>query len=291
MPINLIENLDKQELKYTMQKPTNLKKSTIAYAFLLATSPAWANGKTGGGTQPSGGESSPPPQPPTSPPKSGIGKTSPKPPAPPAKQATPSSTKINFTKVQVEQAKNNKVKDCKVPANVRLRQPNPHHVTSLAFDSDKKRVVTLQFNMTKVAATKDEQILVLLSSRCLTSKSQLKLKKSAYKLALDFKDIKQLGTFNVPAQPMKLGNTAITFDVPLDTEKLAEQVKAGNETFYFQVGLLKKADFNARHYSDMILSPMEAVHFTPKACPNKKQYRKQIRSTNTSCRKLRGKSK
>ncbi len=271
-----------------MKKPNNFKNSTIAYAFLLATSPAWANTKSGGGAQPQNPdeESSPPPSPPISTPRKGPTKTSPRPPAAPVT----GQPKLEFTKVEVDQAKENKVEECEVP-KVRLRSPKPRHVTSLAFEPDKKRVVTLQFTMTKVPATKDKQVLVLLSSRCLTRKPSIKLKKTGHKLALDFKDIKQLGVFDVPPQSVKSTETSATFSVPLNTEILAKQVEAGNETFYFQVGLLKKADFNTHHYSDMILSPLEAVHFTPKTCPDKKQYKKQISSTNTSCKGLRSKSK
>ena len=272
-----------------MKKPNKLKNSTMAYAFLLATSPAWAQTKTGGAPpKDSGEDSSPPSSPPVSTEKRiGGGKTSP-PPKPPA--AT-EQDEVSITKVRVKRAKAKKVEECEVP-KVRLRRPRPQHVTSFAFEPNKKRVVKLQFVMSKVPVADEKRVLVLLQSRCLSRKPQIETKQSENDLALDFRDVKQLGTFDIPAQKSSASSArAMIFDVPLDTGILAEQLKAGNETFYFQVGLLKKSDFDNQHYDEVILSPLEAVHFTPKACPNQKQFSRKIRVGNASCKQLPGKSK
>ena len=82
----------------------------------------------------------------------------------------------------------------------------------------------------------------------------------------------------------------MTVEIDLDINKLSEQTKAGNDTFYFQAALLKKSDFEKEHYGATKLSPLEAVHVTQKLCPNNKQFTDNIASENASCKNLPNKS-
>jgi hypothetical protein len=258
-----------------MKNKTNSKNSTVASALLLASSPAWA-GKNG--------------QPPDS---GNAGQT----PLPNSNHFVGKSNPLRIASITLDQASEKKVQTCKVP-KVKLNQPRPNSILSLAFDPKKNQVVTLQFEMSKIPATKDERVLLLLYSRCLSKKPQIKTLFSRNKLALDIDDIQVLGIHEVPAiqavaqPPTRVGvatspaTQEMTLEVNLETDKLAQQINAGNDTFYFQGALLKKTDFEKENYSLVNLSQLEAIHVTPKACPNKEQFSRDINSVNEACKHL-----
>ena len=257
-----------------MKNKTKLKQSTVASALLLATSPAWA--KTGGGSG-GGGQT-------TGPDVSNLfaGKTNP----------------IQITSIQLDKASEKKVQTCDAPT-VKLNKPSPNSILSLAFDPKKNQeVVTLQFEMSNIKATKDEHVLLLLYSRCLSPKPQIKTLFSRNKLALDVNDVRQLGVYNVPviqatAQPSTRAGAAtsqatqeMTLKVNIPTSMLAQQVNEGNDTFYFQGALLKKTDFDKKKYTAVNLSQLEAIHVTPKACPTTEQFSSDVASVNEVCKNL-----
>ena len=100
-----------------------------------------------------------------------------------------------------------------------------------------------------------------------------------------------LASYNVPAIQKKSGkgssaNVQMNFEVNLNTKLFAKQLKAGNDTFYLQGALLKKADFDKRKFDSAILSPLEAIHITPDACPDKQKFVDDFNSTNHACKKL-----
>ncbi|EDN65622.1 hypothetical protein BGP_1384 [Beggiatoa sp. PS] len=132
----------------------------------------------------------------------------------------------------------------------------------------------------------EEHVLVLLSSRCLSKKPQLLTSGSKNKLELNANDMAVLGSYPVMARstgPMKVY-------IDLETDTLGQNVDAGNNTFYFQAGFLKKADFDKKKCNQMILSPLEAVYVTPKSCPSRQEFSEQIKE-NASCKTMSSRAK
>ncbi len=257
-----------------MKKFKKFKNATGA--FLLATSPAWANSKTGDGPPQISDEQGPP-----------QGSTSQEA-RPPGSNGGISKRQINIASIAVDKADKRKVQHCTVP-KVNLASPKPQQILSMGFNPKKKQVVLFQFAMADIRATDDERVLVLLYSRCLSKKPKIRTPQSKNQLALDVKDLQILGTYDVPAiqtSPTSITATQMTIEVELETDKLAQQIKAGNDTFYFQAGLLKKNDFENKNYRAMLLSPLEAIHATPKKCPSREQFSKRINAENESCKHL-----
>lgn len=258
-----------------MKNKQKLKQSTIASALLLATSPTWGSPKTGGG-QPDGGQ---PPMPPGS--NLFAGKTNP----------------IRIASIELDKVSEKKVQTCEAP-EVNLDKPRPNSILSLAFDPKQNQNITLQFEIANILELKEEHILLLFYSRCLSPKPQIKTLFSRNKLALDINDIRKLGEYNVPAiqaaaQPSTRAGTATspatqetTLKVMLGTNLFTEQLNEGNDTFYFQAALLRKADFDKNKFDTVNLSQLEAIHVTPKACPTAEQFSRDVASVNEVCKKL-----
>jgi hypothetical protein len=231
------------------------KNSTVAGAFLLATSPAWAQSKTGGQPFPTPGDTGQPENPTSrrvSPPRFPGGKS-----------------QIDISSITLDKADEKKLQQCAKPKIKRTRH-RPRQILSLAFDPNKKQKVTLQFAMDKIPAGNEERVLLLLYSRCLSNQPKIRTPMSRQKLALDVNDLEILSTYKLDAKPARPGAPMqqMTVDIELETDKLAEQVEAGNNTFYFQAGVLKKTDFERKKYGVISLSPLAAIHFTRKRCSN-----------------------
>ncbi len=253
-----------------MKKFTN---STVAGAFLLATSPAWAS-KTGTSPFPIPGNTDGGPQ------------------IPPTRNAPsfPGKSQIEMTSVTLEKADERKMRSCTVP-KVNLAQPRPQHILSLAVDPKKRQEVTLQFAIDKIPSGNEERVLLLLYSRCLSTQPKIRTPLSKQKLALDVKDIEILATYklNATTKPSRPGAAAMqqmTINIELETDKLAQQIKAGNNTFYFQAGVLKKSDFDRKNYGVINLSQLAALHFSSKTCPNDAQFSSKIKAENAACKYL-----
>lgn len=255
---------------------SKLKQQTVASALLIATSPAW--GKPGSGQPQNDGGQTP------TPPVSNLfaGKTNP----------------IRIASIELDEASKKKVQTCEAP-EVNLNPPSPNSILSLAFDPKQpNQVVTLQFEISNILAAQDEHVLLLLYSRCLSPKPQIKTLFSRHKLALDINDIQILGKYNVPAiqaaaQPSTRAGVKtspatqeIMLEVNFTTAVLAQQLNAGNDTFYFQGALLRKTDFENKKFDTVNLSPLEAIHVTPKACPTKEQFSRDVASVNKVCKHL-----
>ncbi|MDM8567228.1 hypothetical protein QUF74_16460 [Candidatus Halobeggiatoa sp. HSG11] len=249
-------------------------KNSAACAFLLASSPVLANTKLGSGQPPPSSDKTDTPP----------AKTKEvRPPIPPSK----TNQKFNIASINLDKANKSTVKVCDNAKLRKQKRPRARNVVSLAFNPNKKQVATLQFDMEDILTSKDEQVLLVLYSRCLSKKPKIKTPLSRKKLALDVNDLEILGTYNIAAQS---DSTQMTVEVDLETDKLAKQAKAGNDTFYFQAALLKKSDFDKKHYGATKLSPLEAVHVTQKSCPEQKAFSDNVRSENTSCKGLPNKS-
>ena len=275
-----------------MKKHTRLTDSTLASAFLLATSPAWASPKMGLGQPPSSGsdESEPAPTPPSRetrsskpPPALGGGKS---------QLGAFQNQKFSIDSITLDKAGKRKITTCGVPKVSSIKpRPEIKDVLSLSYHPNRRRQVLLQFEMSNIPTSNKERVLVLLYSRCLSKKPKIKTPLSKKKLVLDTNDIEIMGTYEISAtsdtpKGKSSKTTSMTIEVDLETGKLAKQVKAGNDTFYFQAALLKKDDFDRKYYGTMTLSPPQAIHVTPKACPSKKQFSSDYNSDNVSCQKL-----
>jgi hypothetical protein len=270
-----------------MRKSTLTKNTKFAYAFLLATTTAWANTKSPNGLpKPRPNEEAPPEQEPP------VVQPTPAPSQTPSRSQDQGKSQINIAAIRVEPALAKQIKQC--PSNVAnlTVQPKPHRVASLTFDPQEKQSIKLKFTLSPIMTTTEERVLVLLYSQCLSSQPQLETPNSDNKLALDINDVKILDTYQLAAKPEQAPNqaksalTPITLDIDLELDKLRQQVEAGNDTFYFQAAMLSKADYDGRHYSEMVLSPLEAVNFTPKDCPDHNKLTQNVNSANPICAQL-----
>jgi hypothetical protein len=274
----------------------SIKKNSTALALLLTTSSALANTKTPGGlpqpqpgSQP--GQQPSPPTPPT---------TVPAPTGPKVPGQIGGKTPLTITSVTLDEADKQKVQQCAVP-NIKITPFQPSQgVLSLAFDPKNKQIIKLHFAISTTPVSREERVLALLYSRCLVNKPQIQTPLSRSKLVLDINDVQILSTYNVPvsastATPPAAGTEAqtppVSFDVDLELDKLRQQVNAGNDTFYFQAALMNKTDFEAKNYSAMSLSPVEAIHVATKTCPTEKTFSSQITDKNKACAALPAKSK
>ncbi|RKZ37621.1 MAG: hypothetical protein DRQ49_15650 [Gammaproteobacteria bacterium] len=263
-----------------MKSLNNVKKSSVA--LLLASSPAFANSKIGGGlptptkpdeAQPSTSQQRVVPQ------KNPFaGKTDIK------------NQKFHISSITLDPVNRKKVRKCSMPSSVKRKiSPRPKRVFSLAFDANRRQIVTLQFEMSNIPPNQNQEkrVVALLYSRCLSRKTQIKTPFSKQKLVLDNKDIEDMGFYNLYEEPTtgKTTSSQMTLEIDIDTNKLARQVKAGNEIFYFQAALLKESDYKAENYTTMILSPLTAVYATPGAsCPTRKHFSDGV--NNDACQQL-----
>ena len=268
-----------------MKSLNNVKNSSVAGALLLASSPALANSKIGGGlpnpTKPDEAK-----QPSTSQPRETTPQKNPF----AGKTTAIKNQKLRISSITLDPVNKKKVRKCSMPSSVKRKiSPRPQRVFSLAFDANRRQIVTLQFDISNIPPNQNQEkrVLALLYSRCLSRKPQIKTHLSKQKLVLDNKDIEDMGFYNVYEEPTtgKTSSSQMTIEVDIDTNKLAKQVKAGNEIFYFQAALLKESDYKAENYATMILSPLTAVHATPGgSCPSRKHFSGGV--NNEACQQL-----
>jgi len=272
-------------------KKSNLTKNTkFAYVFLLATTTAWANTKSPNGLPKprSNDEATPPPDQ-----EPQAVQPAPAPSQPPIKNQDQGKSQINIAAIRVDPAVAKQVKQCPANAANLTSQPKPHRVSSLSFDPQEKQSIKLKFTLSPIMTTAEERVLVLLYSQCLSPQPQLETPNSDNKLALDINDVQILDTYQIAAKTDPAPNqaksalTPVTLDIDLELDKLRQQVEAGNDTFYFQAALLNKADYDGRHYGEMVLSPLEAVQFTSKDCPDRNQLTQNVNSANSVCGQLK----
>jgi hypothetical protein len=272
-----------------------LKDSTVAGAFLLASTSAL--GKEAGQFPPipnpdeAGQRSTPSSQ--------EAQNQEAKPPKNPfqGKNNSVFTQKFQIESISLDKASKRDVKECPVPKSVkRKKRPRPQHTLSLAFDAKRRQSVGLQFDVSNIPASQEERVLVLLYSRCLSRKSKIKTRGSKHKLKLDNRDIDIMGHYNVPIiEPIKTpsgkatspATTQMTLEVELETKHLVQQLKAENDTFYFQAALLNKSDYQKKNYAGAILSPLEAINVSSgKKCPTEKELSTAINSDNKACKAL-----
>ena len=273
-----------------MRNKTKFKKSTVASALLLAASPVLANTKLGGGQPQKDDDAEPTPTPP-----SRETRTSKPPPIGPGGKNFGPQSKFRIESITVDKLYKRYITSCAVP-KVKQKSPRSRSILSLAFQPNRRQVIKLLFEMSNIPASKDEHVLLLLYSRCLSKKPKIKTPLSKNKLALDVNDLEILGTYNIPADPQAQSSssaskksspaTEMILEVDLELAKLVPQVNVGNDTFYFQTALMKKTDFERKHYGVARLSPLEAIHVTKKTCPAQKELENELNSVNESCKKL-----
>jgi len=243
-------------------KNTVTKNSTAACTLLLATSSAFAGGPTK--THSSGATVS------ATPPKIQLTKT------------------FGINSITLESTRK-KIKSCAVPKGVtRQNDPKPQRILSLAFNPKANHSAALKFDMSEISGSQEERVLILLYSPCLSNTPQIETPNSKQKLVLDKQNMQVMANYPVPAVTAVKGNLATTrmsFEVNINTGFLAHQVKAGDDTAYLQAALLPKADFEKQNYSNVQLSPLQAIQITPRKCPKKKRFSKNLNSDNKSCKK------
>jgi hypothetical protein len=265
-----------------MKKFDHLKESTIACTLLLASSPAL--GKEGGFPPlPNPNEANPSSDAAT---EEAASRVEEKLKDFPGKTGGNLNQSFRIKSIKLDEKHKRKMRKCSVPRSVKWKKPRPRRTLSLAFDEKKKQIVTLRLEMSNISASKDkdERVLALLYSRCLSTKPPIKTRLSRNKLMLA-KDIEIMGHYKLPSESNK--KSSLTLEVDLETDKLAKQVGAGNETFYFQGALLKKSDYDKENYAGMVLSPLAAIHTTGgNSCPKKKEFSNAIASGNQACEQL-----
>jgi len=201
-------------------------------------------------------------------------------------------SQINIDTIVVDKEKS-QVEICPAPEKTANIATVPNRILSLAFDSESKQPISIEFTMGYIPSTSEEQVLVLFQGRCLLNEPKIQTPKSLYKLALKLSDIEIIGAYNVPnMHPIqhvtRVGrattlSTQMTFTVHLAPSKLGKEIEAGNRTFYIQAGLLNKQDFHTRKYENLILSPVEAAHFSVKECPDIAQLTENLAKKNSAC--------
>jgi len=262
-----------------MKDLDHLKKSTLACTLLLASSPVL--GKEGGfpplpqpnEAEPSSAEAT----------EAAAARVENKLKDFPGKTGGSPNQSFRLQSITLDKKHKSRVRKCSVSRSVKWKKPRPYRTLSLAFNEKRKQIVTLRFEMSNISLSKDERVLALLYSRCLSTKPPIKTRLSRKKLVLA-KDIEIMGYYKVPESDKK---SSLTLEVDLETDKLAKQVKAGNETFYFQGALLKKSDYDKENYADMVLSPLAAIHTSAgNSCPRKKEFSETIEAGNQACQQL-----
>jgi hypothetical protein len=198
---------------------------------------------------------------------------------------------ININTIIVD--KSSKIEICPVPEKATGSVAVPHRILSLAFNSESEQPISITFTMANISSTLEERVLILFQGRCLLDKPKIETPKSVNILAMDIDEIEILGAYNVPTMhPIQLSSrvgsagtlsTQMTFTVHLAPDKLGKEVDSGNRTFYVQAGLLDKKDFLTRQYKNLILSPIEGIHFSPKNCPNISQLTENLLKKNARC--------
>jgi hypothetical protein len=253
-------------------KNTVTKNSTAACTLLLATSSAFAG----------------PTKTPSTTDRSNIPATPPKIQFTKSGQETPAFG-INAITVT---SSGKKLQNCEVPKGVtRQTDPKPHRILSLAIPMRVKESVNLKFDMSDIDSSKEQRILVVLYNTCLSKSPEIQTPNSDEKLALSKEGLAVLANYPVapitPATGNKGSNakTKISFDVSLDTDFMAQQLRAGNDTFYLQAALLPKAEFDKHNYQNVQLSKLEAIQLTANKCPKERKLLRNLNSDNKACKK------
>jgi len=220
-------------------------KKALTGAVLLATSPAWGKGPTGGGDT--------------------VGKS-----------------QLGVNHLSMEIAPGAYASVCadqdalngKTGSNI---MPNTMSVAINPFDTP---YVELVFQVRDILAQNKDHVLFLLYSPQKTPSPSLPTPKSLYKLQLDMSALEILAIYDIPAQqmipqpPTRIGaanpapHSTASFGVNLDTTILPTFMR-DNEKVYLQAALLKKADFDAQNYSASILSDLDTLSFVEMTCPEK----------------------
>ncbi len=136
----------------------------------------------------------------------------------------------------------------------------------------------ISFIVSDVTAAYEDSVLMLAYSLGLSGAAPINTPRSLNQFALDLETLEILGFYNIPAsnlepQPAtRIGQTELVrskyqFDVKLDITSLPTMIGMGQDTIYVQAALLKRTDFEARNFAEMILSEMDTIQFVPNECP------------------------
>lgn len=150
---------------------------------------------------------------------------------------------------------------------------------AVAVNPFESNFIKMTFVVSHVTASDDEKVLFLVYSQKTSPSPQIPTPLSLEKLQLDLNSAEIVGHYQVPAFGMEAqnstrigaGNPAARvkweFDINLDTSEIPTMMNSGTDTIYVQAGLLKKAEFDAGNFQNMILSEMDTIQFLPNECP------------------------
>ena len=139
--------------------------------------------------------------------------------------------------------------------------------------------VQMTFVVSHASASDDERVLFLVYSTQTSPSPQIPTPRSLNKLQLDLTFIEIVGQYDVPSFGMEVqaptrigaGNPAARvkweFDINLDTSVIPGMMNNGEDTIYVQAALLRRSDFDAGEFSNMILSEMDTIQFVEQKCP------------------------
>jgi len=225
------------------QLNTKILKKTIAGAGLLATAPVWA--KSGQGVA-AGGKS-----------QSGVN--------------TLSLEEIPGQNVTL--CAGNDDISTKTGNNI---TPNDMTVAVNPFDHSYFEIV---FTVRDILAQDKDYVLFLVYAPRTSPSPQIPTPISLNKLELDMSALEILAIYNIPAQQMMVqGSTrmgaanpaprsALSFGVNFDTSVLPTFLR-NSEQIHIQAAFMKKADYDAGAFDNMILSEMDTIGFVEMSCPD-----------------------
>jgi hypothetical protein len=151
---------------------------------------------------------------------------------------------------------------------------------AIVFDRVKEdNLIGIEFVVRDIVADNQDYILYLVYSTELSPTPQIRTPNSINKLGLDISALEIVGIMDIPAKKLlaqgssSLGSadanpySAVRFSFNFDNNTLPEFIR-DNAKVYFQAALLTKSNFNAGNFSEMILSEVDTIEFTPFECQN-----------------------
>ena len=142
-----------------------------------------------------------------------------------------------------------------------------------------KNFVKMTFVVSHMTSSDDERVLFLVYSPKTSPSPPIDTPRSLEKLQLDLSAMEIVGFYQVPPFGMEpqtstrigVGNPAARvkweFDINLDTSVIPTMMNSGESIIYVQAALMKRSDYDAGKFGEMILSEMDTIEFVPNECP------------------------
>lgn len=146
----------------------------------------------------------------------------------------------------------------------------------------KVTAMEMVFSVSDVIANDQDQVLLLVYSTGLSPTPQIPTDMSEIKLGIDTTRAEIASIYNIPSQKMlaqpntRIGqsradaHSKVSFTVNLTRNQLQDLVNTGRSTMYAQAALVRRVDFDAGNYQNMILSEVDKITFTDTTCTSVK---------------------